>query len=484
MSTFPPPPGETPPSSPFSEPGRTPRDEPQGQPHNPDLIEKLIEPEQPLTREMKRHILWWGLWDWASAAFNAVVTTFVFSVYIVDKDIFGPDANANLGWVMAASGIVVAIIAPAIGQATDRSGKRRRLIFITTALVIILTACLAFVRPEESYLWLGLLLLAAGNIAFETGSVVYNAMVSDISTPSTIGRVSGFGWGLGYVGGIVLMLILYVGFIAPDVGWFGITSEDGMNIRVSMIACSVWTLVFSLPLMLTARDSEPKPGAQRLGVVGSYRALFASIKRLWHTDRNVVWFLLSSALYRDGLAGVFAFGGVLAGEAFGFSSSEVVIFGIVANLVAGIATIAFGIFDDRIGARKVIMGSLGSMVVLGLAIFALHSFGKPVFWALGLLLCVFVGPTQSASRTYLARLIPRGEEGEIFGLYATTGRAVSFLAPFMYASAITIGAALIDVEKDRAAYFGILGITLVLLIGLLAFIPVQSQVKKSAERAR
>lgn len=418
----------------------------------------------------------WALWDWASAAFNAVVTTFVFSVYIVNSDFFGPDANTNFGYTMTAAGIIVAIIAPVMGQSVDRSGKRRSLITLTTTITILATAGLALVRPEESYLWLGLLLLAIGNIAFDTGSVVYNAMLIDISTPQNRGKISGIGWGLGYVGGIVLMLILYLGIIGPEVGWFGVTSDDGMKIRVSMILCAVWTLIFSLPLMRTASDTVPKT-TEKVGIIGSYKLLFASIARLWRKDRSLVYFLGSSALYRDGLAGVFSFGGVIAAKAFGFSDGEVLVFGIAANLVAGIATITFGYADDYFGSRPVILFSLTSMVTLGLLIFFLHDAGTIVFWICGLLLCVFVGPTQSSSRTYLARIIPAGEESEIFGLYATTGRAVSFLSPFLYSMAITIGATALDITKDEAAYFGILGIVVVLLAGFLTFFLIKPERK-------
>ena len=421
---------------------------------------------------MRRKVAAWAVWDWASAAFNAVVTTFVFSVYIANADLFGDSANAQLGWTMTAAGLFVAVIAPVVGQSTDRTGKRRGLITLTTSITILVTAALALVRPDESYLWLGLLLLAVGNIAFDTGSVVYNAMLSDLSTPKNIGKISGIGWGLGYLGGIVLMLILYVGIIGPEVGWFGVTSGDAMDIRVAMVLAAVWTLVFSLPLMLTASDTEPK-ATEKLGIVGSYKELFVSIGRLWRRDRSIVWFLISSAIYRDGLAGVFAFGGVLAGVAFGFSSGEVLIFGIVANLVAGLATIFFGYVDDRIGSRPVILFSLGSMVILGILIFVLHDLGPLVFWVAGLLLCIFVGPAQASSRTYLARIIPPGEEGEIFGLYATTGRAVSFMSPFMYSTAIILGASLLGTTKAESAYFGILGIVIVLLTGFIAFLKVR-----------
>ncbi|VEI13128.1 MFS transporter [Trueperella bialowiezensis] len=424
----------------------------------------------------------WGLWDWGSAAFNAIVTTFVFSVYLTNANLFGPQANQRLGYALTIAGLLVAVVAPVLGQAVDRSGKSGTVMRVTTLATALITACLYFVVPGQAGLWLGLFLLAAGNIAFETGSVVYNAIITDISSPENVGRVSGFGWGLGYIGGIVLLAILYVGFISPDVGWFGVTSENGLNVRAAMLVAALWTVVFSAPLLLTLKNKPPRTDTPQLGLIDSYKELFASIRRLWRADRGVVWFLLSSAIYRDGLAGVFAFGAVLAGTAFGFEADEVIMFGIAANLVAGIATIVFGWLDDLLGARTVIIISLASMVACGLVIFFFHDGVGPlspkgVYWIFGLLLCVFVGPTQSASRTYLARIAPPGDEGEIFGLYATTGRAVSFLSPFMYSTAITIGAAALGIGLDDAAYFGILGIALVLLIGLVGFLPVKAQPK-------
>lgn len=442
--------------------------------------------DQPKKQGFLSPAVWrWAMWDWGSAAFNSVVTTFVFATYLTNKDLFGPDANSYLGWVLAAAGIVVAIIAPALGQWTDRTGRRNSTLTWATLGVVVIMAFLFFVKPDGggTYMWLGLILVALGNIIFETGSVVYNSTVSDISTKETVGRVSGFGWGMGYVGGIVLLAILYVGFIAPDVGWFGVTSEDGMNIRVSMVISAAWFLLSALPLMIKGKDREPS-GSQTHGIIEAYRQVFRSIAQFWRTERSVVWFLISSAIYRDGLAGVFSFGGVLAAAAFGFEADEVLIFGIAANVVAGIATIVFGRLDDRSGSRAVILLSLTTMVVVAFIIFFAHAgidlgpiqlTPTAMFWIFGLILCVFVGPTQSASRTYLARIAPRGEEGELFGLYATTGRAVSFLAPFMYSTCITIAANVMGTSRADAAYFGILGIVLVLLVGLLAFIPVKPQ---------
>lgn len=410
----------------------------------------------------------WGLWDWGSAAFNAVITTFVFSVYIT-SDSFGPGASSKLGWAMAGAGLVIALLAPITGQRADRSGRRSTWLAVNTGLVVLASAALYFVQPAPDFLWLGLLLLAAGNVFFEFAAVNYNAMLNEISSPNDVGRVSGFGWGLGYLGGIVLLLIVYFGLISPDVGLFGVTSEDGMDVRVTMLLCAAWTLLFSLPVLVTSRDrARPAAPRERVGIVASYRLLFASIARLWNHDRNTVWFLFSSAVFRDGLAGVFTFGAVIAARVFGFSDGGVIIFGIAANVVAGLATIAFGHLDDRIGPKRLIVGSLTAMIVAGLVIFVLHDAGSTVFWMFGLLLAVFVGPAQSASRTFLARLIPPGKDGEVFGLYATTGRAVSFLSPAGFSTAIALGAVLTGAESvDDAQYWGILGILVVLLTGLL-----------------
>jgi UMF1 family MFS transporter len=417
----------------------------------------------------------WGLWDWGSAAFNAVITTFVFTVYLT-SDAFGPGADAKLGWALAGAGVLVAVFAPVSGQRADRSGRRTLWLGVNTLLVVAASAGMFFVAPSPDFLWLGLLLLAAGNIFFEFASVNYNAMLNHIATPATVGRVSGLGWGLGYIGGIVLLLVVYFGLISPEVGLFGITGADGMDVRVTMLICAAWTLVFSLPVLLTIRDRRGAREARaRTGLVASYRLLFRSVADLWRTDRNTVYFLLASAVFRDGLAGVFTFGGVIAAGTFGFSPGQVIIFGVVANLVAGVATILFGALDDRLGPKRVIVLALAAMVVAGTGVFVFHDGGTTAFWVLGLILCIFVGPAQSASRTFLARLIPAGKEGEVFGLYATTGRAVSFLAPAAFSLFLGLGAAVTGLSGDDAQYWGILGIVLVLALGLALLLPVRTR---------
>jgi UMF1 family MFS transporter len=408
-------------------------------------------------------VLAWGLWDWGSAAFNAVATTFVFTRYIT-SDSFGSNASTSavLGFALGAAGLLVAITAPVTGQRTDASARRKLWLAVNTAIVVVMLALMAFVQPDPAFFWFGIALLAVGTVFYELASVNYNAMLSQVSTPRNVGKVSGFGWSMGYFGGIVLLLILLILFI-PPFGILGLDSATG--VRIAMAAAALWFLLSALPVLFAVPENRPDGDPVKVGIAASYAKLFRDIGRLWREARHTVYFLIASAVFRDGLTGVFTFGGVLAAGTFGFSASEVIIFGIAANIVAGIATVSSGALDDRFGAKPLIVVSLVGLIVCGTAVFFLHGGGQTMFWIFGLLLCLFVGPAQSASRTFLARVIPPGREGEVFGLYATTGRAATFIAPTLFGIFVALGG---------AQYWGILAIVLVLLIGLLLLLPVKA----------
>ncbi len=414
----------------------------------------------------------WAMWDWGSQPFNTVITTFVFSVYLTSESFGSTNTTTTaLAVATALAGLLVAVLAPVLGQNSDRSGRTVRNLRRQTWLLAALSAALFFVEPDPSYLVLGLVLLGAGSIVSEIAGVNYNASIEQVASPRNIGRVSGFGWGMGYLGGILVLLLLFFLFIQPEVGLFGVTDKAALDIRVSMLLCGVWILAFTIPTFVVLKDT-PRERAPRVGVVDSYKLVWGSLKRLWSVSRHTVYFLGASALFRDGLAGVFAFGAVLAAGTFGLSAGDVIIFGAVANILAGVSTMAFGLLDDWLGPKRVIVISLVALIVLGLGVFAFHGGGQIVFWTLGLAMTAFVGPAQAASRSFLARVIPEGHSGEIFGLYATTGRVVSFLSPAAFALFIWIGALVTGQENTQ--YWGILGIAVVLIAGLLVLLPVKS----------
>ncbi|MGB3770425.1 MAG: MFS transporter [Rhodococcus sp. (in: high G+C Gram-positive bacteria)] len=415
----------------------------------------------------KKQVLAWGFWDWGGSAFQAVILTFVFSVYLTDSvgaDLPGRiSASTWLGWSLGIAGLMIALLAPVSGQRSDAKGRRKRSLFVLTVATVVCMAALFFVRDDYHYLWLGLVLLATASVLFEVAQVPYTAMLRQVSTPDNLGRVSGFGWAMGYFGGIFLLLACYLGFITGDGdtrGFFGVSTDGGLNIRLIALLAAAWFLLFSLPVLFAVPElpvTDPEAAAAKAGYVESYRVLWRDVSELWRDERRTVWFLVASALFRDGLAGVFTFGAVLAVTVYGISSADVLLFGIAANVVAALGAIVAGRVDDALGPKKVIVASLLSMIAAGLILLVVS--GPLMFWIFGLVLCLFVGPAQSSSRTFLTRIVPPGREGQMFGLYATTGRAVSFLAPTLFG----LFAFLFD--SDRA---GIVGLLLVLAAGLLA----------------
>lgn len=395
----------------------------------------------PVEPVKKRQVAAWAAWDWGSAAFNAVMVTFVFGTYL-SSEAFGADARGTewLSRGMAVAGIVVALTAPVLGRRADRGGRRKLWLALNTAVVIAVTGLSFFVAPQEQYLLLGVVLLSIGTVFFEFAEVQINAILVQISTKENVGRISGIGWGAGYLGGIVLLLIVYIGFVSGDSAWFGIPHDESLNIRAVAVVAAVWFLVFSLPVLFAVPSPRAAQaegaGAPAETVLGSYRALGERLRRLWHEDRNTLKFLIASAVFRDGVGAVFIYGATLGTTVYGIDSGDVIMFAIVANVVAAAGAFAGGWLDDRIGPRTVILGSLAAMCLTAVVLFFSH--GQLAFWIGGLVLCLFVGPVQSASRAFLGRLTTPQTAGELFGLYATTGRAVGFITPALSSVALAL----------------------------------------------
>ncbi len=427
----------------------------------------------------RKQVVSWAFWDWATQPFNSVILTFVFTALYLTTDTFidpavaalgagNPtydralsDLSSKFGVAIFIAGALIALLAPVQGQRADAAGRRKLWLGISTLVLIASMAALFFVQAAPAYFVLGIALIAMGSVFSEIAGVNYNAMLVQVSTRKTIGRISGLGWGLGYLGGIVALIIVVV---LTSLHWFGMSTDNGMAFRVIALGCAAWAIIFSIPIFLNVPEAPAAPNRPRVGILKSYVVLVKDIAKLYRESRPTFWFLLASAVFRDGLAGVFAFGAIIAAVTFRFTSNEVLIFGVVANLVAGISTILAGRFDDIFGPRAVIIFSLAGLVVAGVTIFVFHDAGKAVFWAAGLVLTVFVGPAQAASRSLLARVTPAGKEGEIFGLYATTGRAASFLSPGLWALFIAIAG---------AQYWGVLGIVIVIAVGLVLMLLVR-----------
>jgi UMF1 family MFS transporter len=388
------------------------------------------------TKATRRSVVSWALWDCGATGVNAIVTTFVFSVYLtsgVGANLPGPTTPASwLGRALTVAGLLVAVLAPATGVLVDAVHRRRIALTVLTGTVVALTASMTFIRADYHYLWIGLALLGCTAACADLATIPYNAMLRQLSTPETSGRISGFGLAAGYFGSVILLLVVYFGFIAGDGetrGLLGIPNADGQPVRLAVLLTAAWLAVFSLPLLLSARPAD-RGHAPGVGLFGAYRQLWIEITAEWRRDRNVVFYLIASAVFRDGLTGIFSFGAVLGVTVYGISQADVLLFGVCACIVAAIGAVAGGLLDDRVGSKPVIVTSLVCLVAVNITMMCLS--GPLAFWVCGLLLCLFVGPTQSAARNLMLRISAEGKEGVAFGLYTTTGRAVSFLAPWLF----------------------------------------------------
>lgn len=404
----------------------------------------------------------WGLWDFGEQAFHTVILTFVFSVYLTNAVADDPTRGATVfTGAQTWAGIVMALLAPALGSWGDRVRSSRLMLTITTVGAIICTALLWFTEPDDSYLMFGAVVIAVGGLFVELAGVFYNAILLKISTPETYGRISGFAWGMGYIGGVIALVLTLFGFVLGD-GLLGLPTENGENFRGIALLCAAWFTVFGIPLLVLAPKDEPREEGEKFNLAMAYRDLFRRVIHLWREERLLLHFFAASAVYRDGLSAVFALAGVLAASAYGFSTEDTIYFGLAANFVAGVSTWLAGRADDRFGPKRVIVSSLSAMIAFGIVI--MISGAQLTFWICGMGIAALVGPVQSASRSALAHLTAPEHAGENFGLYATTGRAISFLAPGLYWMLVGL--------TDNAR-MGIIGIVAVLFVGLLIFLPIR-----------
>ena len=387
-----------------------------------------MEPTNDRLLKNKGEIISWVLFDFANSAYTTLVLTFIYGTYFVKS--IAPDeiiGTTLWSWAVTLTAITVAVLSPLLGAIADQTGKRKLFLFISTIITIIASAMLYFFGPGQ--IFPALVFFIVSNIAFELTNVFYNALLSDIAPKEKIGTISGIGWGVGYIGGLIAMVIAMIGFVSPEVPWFGLSKQSGEHIRATTLLVAVWFGLFSIPLFVFVRQ----PGKR--GSVSLQKGLTRGISDIKTTFRElgryreIVILLVARLLYNDGLITIFAFGGIYAAGTFGFSFNEIMIFGIMINVCAGIGALAMGFIDDRIGGKKTIQISNIALAVASLiAVFAPN---KTWFWVAGILVGLFAGPNQSASRSLLGRFVPKNKTNQFFGFFAFSGKLTAFMGPLL-----------------------------------------------------
>jgi UMF1 family MFS transporter len=369
----------------------------------------------------------WCLYDWANSAFPAVILTFVFAAYFTTAVAADPIAGTRAwGTAVSLSALAIAVFSPVLGAIAHRGGARKPWLAAFTILCVGATFALWWVAPSPDHVILALVLLGIGNFAFELGIVFYNAMLPEIVSHDRIGRLSGWGWGLGYAGGLVCLVVVLFGFVQATPPPFGLDTGAAEHVRMAGPIAAAWFAVFALPLFVWVPD-QPRIAHAPIDAVreglAQLRKTIANVRRY----RTATRYLIAHMIYADGLNTLFAFGGVYAAGTFAMKVDEVIAFGIALNLTAGLGAFAFAWIDDRIGAKRTIMIALGALTLIGAAVLVVES--KAMFWALGLALGIFFGPAQAASRSLMARLAPADMRAEMFGLFALSGKATAFVGP-------------------------------------------------------
>ena len=369
----------------------------------------------------RKEVLAWSFYDFANQPFTTIIVTFIYSAFFVK--VIAP--NPQIGTAMwanaiAVTAIIVAVLSPILGAIADNGGYRKFFLISFTAICSLFSVLLYF--PEAGDVFWALTLFIIANIAFEMGTVFCNSYLPDLSNQENSGSISGFAWGLGFVGGL---LALFLALLLFDV-------NNPVELRKINVLVGIWFAVFSIPTFLFLKDRK-KEKLTKKHISDS----FATIRKTFNSIsyyKQISQFLIARLFFNDGLITIFALGGIYAVGTINFTFEEVMLLGIVLNFAAGFGSFLFGYLEDKIGAKRVINISL---IVLIIATFIAYfapetNFPKEMFWVAGVLIGLMVGPNQSCSRSLMAQLVPKEKQNEFFGFFALTGKGTSFLGPLLF----------------------------------------------------
>lgn len=435
-----------------------------------------------MTQSQKRIWGWW-LFDWANQPYSILLLTFIFAPYF--SSTVAPDpvsGQAMWGWMLAISGILTALCAPILGAIADSSGNKRRWIVLWSALYVVGSSALWLAVPgaDQGTILLVLLAFAVGLVGLEYGIVFTNSVLPTLGTRAEWGRISGTGWAIGYIGGLASLFIMLLFLAENDQGVtliglapiLGLDPDLREGTRAVGPFAALWYLVFVIPFFLWVK--EPIAVKSAKGAVARGLTELKATLRALPGRRSLFAYLGSSMIYRDALNGIYAFGGIYAAGVLGWSIIQIGVFGILAAAVGALACWIAGKFDSRFGPKPVIVCAIGLLIVVCTIIVGTdrtmvlfmpvaQGSGLPdvVFYICGALIGAGGGSLQAASRTMMVRQSNPERITEGFGLYALSGKALSFVAPALIALVTTL------TESQRLGVTPLIGLFVLGLVLLL-----------------
>ena len=432
--------------------------------------------------EARRRIWGWWFFDWASQPYNTLLLTFIFGPYVVSVVGDGTTAQTIWGYGIGAAGFLIALASPVLGAIADKAGRRMAFIWLFSLMYVLGAWGLWWSAPGDFNIWWVMFAFCVGLIGMEFATTFTNAMMPDLAPPEDLGRVSGSGWAFGYAGGVLALVIMLV-FLAesPTTGktlvgldpLFGLDPAAREGTRAVGPLTAIWFAVFMIPFFLWVREPK-RPG---IGIIAAARGAvpetLATIRALPQT-RSLLAYLVSSTFYRDALNGMYTFGGIYAAGVLGWAVTDVGVFGILAAITGAVFAWWGGKADSRFGPKPVIaLSVIGlTLVCIGIVYVGRDSvFGMPVgpdsrlpdiaFYVLGCLIGAGGGVLQSASRTMMVRQADPAKMTESFGLYALSGKAMSWIAP------LSIG---VTTQVTGSQQLGIIPLIVLFVIGLILLV--------------
>ena len=405
-----------------------------------------------------KKVLNFALYDFANSAFTTIIITFIFSTYFAKQIAPNPVLGQSYwGWAIGITGILVAIIGPILGSYADKKNYTEFFIRLFTIICISLTTLLWFSKPSEKYLLFTLIIVASANFFYELSLIFYNSILKRIAEPSDLGKSSGFSFALGYIGGILILIICIKIFIDNDVLPFGLSKENSENIRATSIVVAIWYLIFSIPFLFSLKKK----------INNKIEVSSNNIKKIkdliWNNGlNNLGKFLIARMLYADGLNAIIVMGGIFAVGVFKLEIKDLLVLSILMNITAFIGAIVGGYANDKFTSKSVIIFSLLGLIFSSTIILVIKA--QLLFLVFAAINGFFIGPIQSASRVFITKSIDENNQASGFGLFALSGKLTSFIGPLLVSTITYI---------SNSQRIGFSSAIILLLIGLLILLKVK-----------
>jgi len=371
-----------------------------------------------------REIASWCLYDFGDSAFTTLIVTVSYALYFrgVVATSLGARASFYWGLSIATSMAIVALLAPVLGAAADAAGRKKTFLACAAGTAITFTALLGLVGPGD--IAAGMILFILANVGYEGAHVFYNGFLPEIASDDEMGRISGYGWAVGYIGGLAAILL------SLPLTRQGFEGEGAALYRWTFPLVALFYLVFSLPVLLVLRERAPRKAETLAGLVRDGVARLTATLHSVRRQGDLLRFLLAFFAYNDGVMTVISFAAIYAQNVIGFTMQQVTLLFLVTQVTAFIGAFAAGWLVDRIGARVTILLTL--VLWCGVVTAAFLARSVPQFFVVGAVASIGMGSTQTASRSLMGLLVPPGRSAEFFGFYGLTGKISAIFGPVVY----------------------------------------------------